>query len=298
MAKGGSETLTQGDQYAITSLPSRTELPDRTEGKDRPFDHAASVRVLNGMRGQITFQLSVDTDNLPQGLLAAEAAVAAGVTIVEVGTPLIKFEGAKNVVPAFRERFPEALLLADMKTMDGGAGEARVVFTGGGNIVDFLALAGVDTARAICNVRDEFRRADPEQPRLVFADILLPHQGRDAVAVAGEMLEAGVDGIGVHLQFDARTADPDLSRSEYLADVVRQVQSEVGNRAPVQVVGGITIEQACALARQGVRAFVISANLGVAGESRGLRLPQGEIQRRIAQFMREVKASRVDTAAD
>jgi 3-keto-L-gulonate-6-phosphate decarboxylase len=196
------------------------------------------------MREQITFQLSVDTDNLAQGLTAAEAAVAAGVTIVEMGTPLIKFEGAKNVVPAFRKRFPETLLLADLKTMDGGAGESRVVFAGGGNIVDFLALAGVDTARAICKVRDEFRRSEPEQPRLAFADILLPHQGTDAVAVAREMLEAGVDGIGVHLQFDARTANPDLSRSEYLADVVRAVHETVGDRAPVQVVGGITIEQA------------------------------------------------------
>jgi 3-hexulose-6-phosphate synthase len=182
--------------------------------------------------------------------------------------------------------------------MDGGAGEARVVFAGGGNIVDFLALAGVDTARAICKVRDEFRRSEPEQPRLVFADILLPHQGPHAVAVAGEMLEAGVDGIGVHLQFDARTANPDLSHSEYLANVVRAVHETVGERAPVQVVGGITIEQACTLARAGIRAFVISANLGVAGENAGLRLPQDEIQRRLAHFMQEVRAAReVDAEA-
>jgi 3-keto-L-gulonate-6-phosphate decarboxylase len=272
--------------------------PDQADLMELSFHHAASVQVLNRMREQITFQLSVDTDNLPQGLTAAEAAVAAGVTIVEMGTPLIKFEGAKNVVPAFRERFPHTLLLADLKTMDGGGGEARVVFAGGGNVVDFLALAGVDTARAICKVRDEFRRLEPERPRLVFADVLLPHQGPHAVAVAGEMLEAGVDGIGVHLQFDARTANPDLSRSEYLANVVRAVHETVGDRAPVQVVGGITIEQACALARAGIRAFVISANLGVAGENAGLRLPQEEIQRRISQFMREVKASRVGAPVD
>jgi 3-keto-L-gulonate-6-phosphate decarboxylase len=266
-------------------------LLDQTDLTDPPYYHAASAQVLERMREQVTFQLSVDTDNLPQGLLAAEAAVAAGITIIEMGTPLLKFEGVKHVVPAFRERFPEALLLADMKTMDGGAGEARVVFSGGGNIVDFLALAGLDTAHAICKARDEFRRAHPERPRLVFADILLPHQGTHAVEIARQMLDAGVDGIGVHLQFDARTANPDLSRSEYLADIVRSVREAAGGRAPVQVVGGITIEQAYALARAGVRAFVISANLGVAGESGGLRLPQSEIQQRVAQFMREVKAS-------
>jgi 3-keto-L-gulonate-6-phosphate decarboxylase len=230
-------------------------------------------------------------------LVAAEAAVAAGVTILEMGTPQLKFEGVKRVVPAFRERFPETLLLADLKTMDGGAGEARVAFANGGNIVDFLALAGVDTAKAICRARDEFRRSEPERPRLVFADILLPHQGASAVAVARQMLDTGVDGIGVHLQFDARTANPHLSRSEYLADVIRAVHEAIGGRAPVQVVGGITIEQACALVRAGIRAFVISANLGVAGESAGLRLPHEEIQRRIVQFMREVKASRGGASA-
>ena len=88
-----------------------------------------------------------------------------------MGTPLLKNQGVANVVPAFRKQFPEALLLADMKTMDGGGFEARAVYAGGGNIIDFLALAGVDTAKAICAVRDEFRRAGPELARLVFADI-------------------------------------------------------------------------------------------------------------------------------
>ena len=79
--------------------------------------------------------------------------------------------------------------------MDGGAFEARAVYAGGGNIIDFLALAGADTAKAICAVRDEFRRAGAELPRLVFADILVPHQGpaAQAVEVALRMLEAGVD---------------------------------------------------------------------------------------------------------
>ena len=69
------------------------------------------------------------------------------------------------------------------------------VYAGGGNIVDFLALAGVDTAKAIRAVRDEFRRGGTELPRLVFADIMVPHQGpaAQAVEVALRMLEAGVD---------------------------------------------------------------------------------------------------------
>ncbi len=176
--------------------------------------HPASARVLDRLRTRFTFQISVDVATVQQGLVVAGAALAGGVNIVEMGTPLLKNEGVSNVVPAFRQQFPEALLLADMKTMDGGAFEARAVYAGGGNIVDFLALAGVDTAKAICAVRDEFRRAGSELPRLAFADILVPHQGpaAQAVEVALRMLEAGVDG-GRHSPAGRRAARrPDAHR--------------------------------------------------------------------------------------
>src|SRR5204863_1547082 len=177
--------------------------------------HAASGRVLDRLKTRFMFQISVDVATIEQGLSVASAALAGGVNMVEMGTPLLKNQGVANVVPAFRRKFPEALLLADMKTMDGGAFEARAVYGGGGNIVDFLALAGVDTAKAICAVRDEFRRTDADLPRLVFSDIMVPHQGpaAQAVDVALRMLEAGVDVVGVHLQADARRANPALIES-------------------------------------------------------------------------------------
>ena len=88
-------------------------------------EHAPSARVRDRMRNEFTFQISVDTDNVPQGLAVAGAAVNAGIDLIEIGTPLCKYEGVRNVVPIFRQRFPEALILADMKTMDGGGFEAR-----------------------------------------------------------------------------------------------------------------------------------------------------------------------------
>jgi hypothetical protein len=130
--------------------------------------HPSSARVVDRFKTRLSFQISVDVGTLDLGLKVASAALAAGVDIVEMGTPLLKTQGTSNVVPAFRKQFPDALLLADMKTMDGGGGEARGVYAGGGNILDFLALAGVDTAKSICAVRDEFRRADPELPRLGY----------------------------------------------------------------------------------------------------------------------------------
>jgi 3-hexulose-6-phosphate synthase len=255
--------------------------------------HPTSARVLDRLRTRFTFQISVDVATLEQGLGVAGAALAGGVSIVEMGTPLLKNEGVSNVVPAFRRKFPEALLLADMKTMDGGAFEARAVYAGGGNIIDFLALAGVDTAKAICGVRDEFRNAGAELSRLVFADIMVPHQGPAAQAgeVALRMLEAGVDGVGVHLQADARRADSRLIESDYLGDMARAIFERVGKAAPVQVVGGLSIAQAKSLAKAGLRAFVISGNMGLPDGNARYNLPPAEIQRLVAGFIAEVSGA-------
>ncbi len=255
--------------------------------------HPASAGVLDRLRTRFTFQISVDVATIEQGLGVAGAALAGGISIVEMGTPLLKNEGVSNVVPAFRRKFPEALLLADMKTMDGGGFEARAVYAGGGNIVDFLALAGVDTAKAICAVRDEFRRANAELPRLVFADILVPHQGPAAQAgeVALRMLEAGVDAVGVHLQSDARRADPTLIERNYLGDVARAIFERVGGAAPVQVVGGLSVAQAKSLAQAGLRAFVISGNLGQPDGRARYDLPRDQIERHVADFIAAVSSA-------
>ena len=255
--------------------------------------HAASARVLDRLRTRFTFQISVDVATVGAGSRGCRCGAGGGVTIVEMGTPLLKNQGVSNVVPAFRRKFPEALLLADMKTMDGGGFEARAVYAGGGNIIDFLALAGVDTAKAICAVRDEFRRAGPELPRLVFADIMVPHQGpaAQAVEVALRMLEAGVDAVGVHLQADARRADPKLIESDYLGDMARAIFERVGGAAPVQVVGGLSVAQAKSLAQAGLRAFVISGNLGQPDTRARYDLPPDQIERHVAGFIAEVSGA-------
>ena len=256
-------------------------------------EHPASASLLHQLRTRFMFQISVDVATLQQGLGVAAAALKGGVNIVEMGTPLLKNEGVSNVVPAFRKQFPKAVLLADMKTMDGGASEARFVYSGGGNIFDFLALAGVDTVKAVCGVRDEFRRKGSELPRLAFTDIMVPHQGPAAHAaeVAVRMLEAGVDGVGVHLQSDARHVDPRLIESDYLGEMATAIFERVGKVAPVQVVGGLNAAQAKRLAHRGLRAFVISGNLGQPDGVIRYNLPPAQIEHLVAGFIAEVSSA-------
>ncbi|MDX6767107.1 MAG: hypothetical protein SFU85_09975 [Candidatus Methylacidiphilales bacterium] len=254
--------------------------------------HAASARALLKLRTEFTFQISVDTDNLPQAYVVADAALAGGVDLVEMGTPLLKTEGVKHVVPAFRQRYPDSLILADMKSMDGCGFEARNIYKNGGNIIDFLAMAGVASARNVAAARDEFR-AEGDMARLAFADILVPQQGpaNVAVEVAQRMRDAGMDGVGLHLQLDARRADPGLHASSYLSDVARAVFAAVGDTCSVQVVGGLTIAQAKALAKDGLRAFVISGNFGLAESHSGYGSPAAEQTRLVQEFIAAVKGA-------
>src|SRR4029079_7352590 len=52
--------------------------------------HPASARLVARLRTRFSFQISVDVNTLDQGLAVATAAVAGGVDIIEMGTPLIK----------------------------------------------------------------------------------------------------------------------------------------------------------------------------------------------------------------
>jgi 3-keto-L-gulonate-6-phosphate decarboxylase len=253
--------------------------------------HPSSARLVERLKARRSFQLSVDVPTIELGLSIATAGIAAGIDIIEMGTPLLKTSGVANVVPAFRKAFPSAILLADMKTMDGGASEARGVFTGGGNIIDFLALAGVDSAKAICGVRDEFRRNDPATPRLVFSDIIVPNTAVVQVSdTAARMVDAGVDAVGIHLQVDARRADPKLIENDFLGEMALKIFERVGKAVPVQVVGGLNIPQAQRLAKAGLKGFVISGNMGVADLETRYNLPPAEIQRLVAGFISAVSS--------
>jgi 3-hexulose-6-phosphate synthase len=58
----------------------------------------------------------------------------------------------------------------------------------------------------------------------------------------------------------------------------------------VQVVGGLSVAQAKSLAQTGLRAFVISGNLGQPDGRARYDLPADQIQRYVAGFISEVSA--------
>ena len=59
----------------------------------------------------------------------------------------------------------------------------------------------------------------------------------------------------------------------------------------MQVVGGLSVAQAKRLAQAGLRAFVISGNLGQPDTVTRYNLPPAEIERLIAGFIAEVSGA-------
>ena len=77
---------------------------------------------------QPTVQISLDLIDLDEAIETAAMALRAGVDWLEAGTPLLLAYGLHSV-SALRENFPDAPIVADLKTMDGGYLEG---FSGGG----------------------------------------------------------------------------------------------------------------------------------------------------------------------
>lgn len=85
-------------------------------------------------------QIALDLINKHRALKIADEAVRGGVDWIEAGTPLIKSEGME-ILRELHKKFPDKILVADMKTVDGGAVEIEMAAKSGANVV--LMLGGV-----------------------------------------------------------------------------------------------------------------------------------------------------------
>jgi len=93
-------------------------------------------------------QVALDVLCLEEALKIARLCVEGGIDILEAGTPLIKEEGLR-AVSLLKSLFPEKIVVADTKTMDAGALEAKAAFNVGADVVTVMALAGVETIREV-----------------------------------------------------------------------------------------------------------------------------------------------------
>ena len=79
------------------------------------------------------------------------------VDIIEIGTPLIVAEGAR-VVNIVKKRYPDKIVFADIKVMDGGAEVPKSVLEAGADMFSVLAAAEDSTLRAATGIAREYLR--------------------------------------------------------------------------------------------------------------------------------------------
>ena len=221
-------------------------------------------------------QISLDLTSLDEALETAAIAVEAGIDWLEAGTPLIQAEGAR-AVRALRERFPEHPIVADLKIMDGGYLETRLMAESGANLVVVMGRAHEATIRRAVDAGREFG------VKIMGDNLAAP----DRVACARWMEELGVDFIVHHIGFDERGLIKGLSPLDELDDVVRVVS------IPVQAVGGLSIEQAIECARRGAPLVVVGAPLVIDGAAfKPADRELFPVLRRICSEIKQVSAGR------
>ena len=91
-------------------------------------------------------QLALDFVDLPRAIQVAEEAVAGGADWLEVGTPLIKSEGLE-AIRQVKSRWPDRVIVADMKTMDAGRAEVECAAKAGARVVGVLGAASDATIK-------------------------------------------------------------------------------------------------------------------------------------------------------
>jgi len=146
-------------------------------------------------------QVALDILELKRALQIAQESINGGADWLEVGTPLIKSEGMQ-AIRSMRDRFPDSIIVADMKVADTGTLEVEMASKAGANIVCILAdaddsvvaeavrasrLYGVRIMADLINVKEPISRAC--ELETMGVDIICAHVGIDQQMIGKNSIE-------------------------------------------------------------------------------------------------------------
>ncbi len=162
-------------------------------------------------------QVAIDALTIERALRIAEAALNAGVTWLEAGTPLITFEGVKAIGALARE-FPQAPVLADFKMMDGVRKYVLATAEQGGRIATICGVTSDASIRAAV-------QAGRESGVRIICDLYAAHNGAERAAQVAAM---GVDSAYIHYGADQRSEDPTRDPALFLDEVAGKLPIPIG----------------------------------------------------------------------
>jgi len=221
-------------------------------------------------------QISLDVTTISEALETAERAVRAGVDWLEVGTPLVIAEGMHGV-RALRERFPEMPIIVDLKTMDGGWLEVKIMADAGATHVVVMGQAHRETVELVVQAGRDFG-----------VQVMGDNLGMsDPVQGARELEEAGCDIVIHHVGFDFRTVRRE--RGETVESPLVRLREIVNSvSVPVQAVGGLSLEEAVEVPRFGAPIVVIGAPLAI--DAHSFKAAAGDVEGVLREICERVHA--------
>mgnify|MGYP006277008155 CR=1 FL=1 len=185
-------------------------------------------------------QLALDSLDFNQTLSLAEQ-TAPFVDIFEIGTPCIKHNGVE-LVKALRAKFPNKLILVDLKTMDAGEYEATPFYAAGADICTVLGVSGLATIKGV------IKAAKAHNAEAQIDLINVP----DKLACARAAAELGANIIGVHTGLDAQAAGQ--TPFEDLKAI-----ADLGLNVRISVAGGIKASTVKQVVATGADIIVVGA---------------------------------------
>lgn len=184
-------------------------------------------------------QVAIDVLDLDRALRVAEAAVRAGVDWLEIGTPLVTFQGVR-AIGALARAFPDHPVLGDFKMMDGVRKYVLATAEQGGRIATICGVASDASIRTAV-------QAGKDTGVRIICDL---YAAPDGPRRAAEVEALGVDSAYIHYGADQRAEDPDRDPMLFLDDIAGKMRIPVG-------AGTFSVENGIDAARRGADIFVI-----------------------------------------
>lgn len=223
-------------------------------------------------------QISLDVVSIPEALETARLAMRSGVDWLEAGTPLIIAEGM-NGVRALRTEFPDAPIVADLKTMDGGWLEAELMAKAGATHVVVMERAHPETIKMVV-------QAGRDMGVYVMGDNL---GAEDKIAAAKRLEDYGCDFVIHHIGYDERRGLAKAGKQfPSPLDQLRKIVAAV--EVPVQAVGGLSIDQAIRTPEYGAPLVVLGAPLTIDADS--FKTASGDLEDILRQICAKVHGYR------
>ncbi|MCK9609111.1 MAG: 3-hexulose-6-phosphate synthase [Methylomonas sp.] len=185
-------------------------------------------------------QMALDSLDFDQTVALADQ-VAPYVDIFEIGTPCIKYNGV-NLVKELRNRYPDKLLLVDLKTMDAGEYEAGAFYAAGADICTVLGVSGLATIAGV--IKAAKKHAAETQIDLINV--------ADKAECARESVKLGAQIVGIHTGLDAQAAGQTPFGD--LNDIAR-----LGLGVRISVAGGIKPATVQQVVEAGANIIVVGA---------------------------------------